>query len=127
MANAAWQLDSRQLRVPLSRGNRGTCLVLPFLNRQRSTVQATFVIFTNPINPINLINLILSTEKLKKLVALAALFWFEHYSSLVLSIQAQLLFIKFSLSSTMVFFTFLVTWRSTNLPFVKVILSLSGI
>ena len=53
MANAAWQLDSRQLRVPLSRGNRGTCLVLPFLNRQRSTVQATFVIFTNPINPIN--------------------------------------------------------------------------
>lgn len=58
MANAAWQLDSRQLRVPLSRGNRGTCLVLPFLNRQRSTVQATFVIFTNPINPINLINLI---------------------------------------------------------------------
>lgn len=59
MANAAWQLDSRQLRVPLSRGNRGTCLVLPFLNRQRSTVQATFVIFTNPIN---LINLILSTS-----------------------------------------------------------------
>ena len=56
-----------------SRGNRGTCLVLPFLNRQRSkcsTVQATFVIFTNPINlinlipinPINLINLILSAS-----------------------------------------------------------------
>ena len=34
-------------------------LSFPFLNRQRSTVQATFVIFTNPIN---LINLILSTS-----------------------------------------------------------------